>query len=57
MCVYTPCEVLHNIVNNNNNTPKNFAGKVNASLIEQLTFEDTDFADFTEPLKYLFLKL
>ena len=19
MCVYTPCEVLHNIVNNNNN--------------------------------------
>ena len=54
MCVYTPCEVLHNIVNNNNNTPKIFAGKVNASLIEQLTFED---ADFTEPLQYLFLKL
>ena len=44
MCVYTPYEILHKIVNNN--IPKILPAKsTHASLIGPLTFEGTDFAE------------
>ena len=45
MCVYTPCEVMHNIVNNNthNNYVTRFAKQLNGSGLIHAQFQDTLF--------------